>query len=128
MLSLAPILAATRPHVRSRAYVLLVDDHAQSLQGLSTIVRSAGHPCETAATAAEAISRCDAQRPQVVVTDLMMPNLDGRGLAGWVQARSPSLPLILMTGQDLDAATLAELRRTFTAVLRKPLEVEPFLG
>ena len=32
-----------------------------------------------------------------------------------------------MTGQALDARSLAELKKTFTAVLRKPIEIEPFL-
>jgi CheY-like chemotaxis protein len=56
-----------------------------------------------------------------------MPNLDGQGLARWLRARYPSVPLILLTGEDLDAPNLAGLRRFFTAVLTKPIEVERFL-
>jgi len=127
MLSVAPLVAATKTGGVRRPYVLLVDDHEQSLRRLDQVVRGAGYPCQFATSAAEALARCDAQRPQVVVTDLSMPNLDGRGLAGWMSSRFPSVPLILMTGQALDTETVADLRRTFTAVLSKPLEVEGFL-
>lgn len=126
MMSVLPI---TMPaHVRpARPYVLLVDDHQPSLTRLCQVVKSAGYPCLTAASGAEAVALCEARRPQVVVTDLSMPNLDGLGLAGWLSQRYPSVPLILMTGQKLDTTDVDALRRSFTAVLTKPLDVEDFL-
>src|SRR4051812_23828275 len=108
MLCVAPIATAAHPSIARRPYILLVDDHEQSLQRLSVVVASAGHRCKIATSAAEALSCCDTQRPQVVVTDLTMPNLDGRGLAGWIHARFPSVPLLLMTGQDLDPETITD--------------------
>src|SRR3954471_14942712 len=99
MLSVAPMVHLAHIARPRPAYVLLVDDHIQSLRRLSMVVRSAGYTCEIASSATEALAFCDWQRPQVVVTDLTMPNLDGRGLAVWLKARYPSVPLILMTGQ-----------------------------
>jgi CheY-like chemotaxis protein len=127
MLSVVPI---ARPTVirRPRPYVLLVDDHAPSLRRLCQVVKGAGHPCVAAGSASEALTHCETHRPQVVVTDLSMPNLDGLGLAGWMHLRYPSVPLILMTGQPLDSSSFDSLRRTFTEVLRKPLDVERFLS
>jgi CheY-like chemotaxis protein len=109
-------------------YVLLVDDHEPSLQQLHALVRLSGRRCVAARSGSEALQWCDCGRPRVVVTDLTMPNLDGRALARWLQARHPSVPMILMTGQAVDAATLGELERTFTAVLTKPIDVAHFLG
>ena len=57
-----------------------------------------------------------------------MPDLDGQGLARWLKARYPTLPIILVTGEELDAPTLASLRQTFEEVLKKPLNVELFLS
>jgi DNA-binding NtrC family response regulator len=110
-----------------KPYVLLVDDHEPSLRRLHEVVKGAGHPCVVASSATGALRQCEIRRPQVVVTDLAMPNLDGHGLAHWISARHPSLPLILMTGEHLDPAALAEMRRTFTAVFLKPIDLDLFL-
>lgn len=126
MLSVLPIVFTPRIR-RPTPYVLLVDDHEPSLRRLCQVVKGAGYPCVAAVSAAEALAHCEVHRPQVVVTDLSMPNLDGVGLAGWLKLRYPSVPLILMTGQQLDSSSVDSLRRTFTAVLTKPLDVERFL-
>jgi CheY-like chemotaxis protein len=108
-------------------YVLLVDDHEPSLLQLKELVTLSGHPCIAARSGPEALRCCDARRPRLVVTDLTMPNLDGRALARWLQARHPSVPIILLTGQAFDPRSLGELGRTFTAVLGKPLDVNRLL-
>src|SRR3954452_24187028 len=109
-------------------FVLLVDDHAPSLRQLQDVVTRFGHPCISAGSASDALSYCDARSPRVVVTDLCMPDLDGQGLARWLKARFPALPIILVTGEELDPTTLASLRQTFEEVLKKPLDVESFLS
>lgn len=108
-------------------YVLLVDDDGPSLRLLQTIVELAGHRCVSAASATDAVSSCDSARPQVVVTDLMMPNLDGHGLALWLRKRYPSVPIILLTGEDLGPRERARFRETFAAVFTKPLDITSFL-
>jgi CheY-like chemotaxis protein len=110
------------------SYVLLVDDHEPSLRQLEELVCQSGHPCVAARSGTEALMCCDNCCPRVVVTDLTMPNLDGRALARWLQARHPSVPIVLMTGQAFDPRSLGELRRTFTAVLPKPIDVDRLLG
>jgi CheY-like chemotaxis protein len=125
MLMAPPVIPASLR--AERPYVLLVDDHGPTLRLLCEVVKSAGHRCATASSAREAIACVDAQRPQVVVTDLAMPNLDGLGLASWLHPRFPSVPLILLTGQKLDSDATAALGRTFTAVLSKPVNVPWFL-
>jgi len=110
-----------------RPYVLLVDDHLPTLKRLHNVVELAGHRCASAGSATDALSTCDSCRPQVVVTDLAMPNLDGHGLARWLRDRYPSVPIILVTGEQLDARTRDRFRGTFTAVFSKPVDVEQFL-
>ncbi len=117
------------PHAPTAGpFVLLVDDHAPSLRRLQDVVTSFGHPCVSAGSASDALVYCDARPPQVVVTDLSMPDLDGQGLARWLKARYPTLPIILVTGEELDDPTLALLRQTFEEVLKKPVNVESFLS
>jgi CheY-like chemotaxis protein len=92
------------------------------------VVESAGHSCVAKSSAPEALRYCEKRRPSLAVTDLIMPNVDGRGLAKGLRARHPGLPILLVTGELLDATALSSLHRTFQAVLIKPLEVEPFLA
>jgi DNA-binding response OmpR family regulator len=126
MLCAAP-LRTTVSFPQADPFVLLVDDHQPSLDRLKLVVETAGHRCITKSSASEALVFCDARRPTLVVTDLSMPRLDGRGLARWLKARYPATPILLLTGETLDAPTVVTLGRTFDAVLAKPLDVEPFL-
>jgi DNA-binding NtrC family response regulator len=127
MMSVAPLLTVSGVSRAKDAYVLLVDDHEPSLRQLRELVRLSGHACIATSSITDALSHCDLCKPRVVVTDLTMPNLDGVGLARWLQARHPSVPMVLMTGQSFDPRSLDELQRTFTAVLPKPIDVDRFL-
>jgi len=109
-------------------FVLVVDDDTLCLDLLRVLLESAGHRCVTASSGAEALARCDEQRPLAVVTDFSMPGLDGAVLAHWFRARYPEVPLVMMTGQDLDAPAMVELRRDFTAILQKPCDPERLLA
>jgi CheY-like chemotaxis protein len=91
------------------------------------LIRCSGHSAVAALSGTEALLCCEHRRPRVVVTDLVMPNLDGRGLARWLQTRYPSVPILLMTGQQFDPASLGELQRIFTAILPKPIDVNHLL-
>jgi CheY-like chemotaxis protein len=127
----APVLApapASASAAAAKPYVLLVDDHEPSLRQLDALIRGAGHRCVAACSGTEALHCCDSRRPRVVVTDLAMPNLDGVGLARWLHARYPSIPLILMTAHELDAQARGALEHTFTAVLPKPIDIQNLLG
>jgi len=129
MMPVTQLFSAGQGQLQARrdSYVLLVDDHEPSLQQLRELVSLSGHPCVAARSGTEALRCCDACRPRVVVTDLTMPNLDGRALARWIQERHPSVPIVLMTGQVVEPRSLGELRRTFTAVLPKPIDVNRLL-
>lgn len=121
-------LESAPPAPAADPFVLLVDDHAPSLRQLQDVVTLVGHHCVSAGSASDALVYCDARSPQVVVTDLSMPDLDGQGLARWLKARYPTLPIILVTGEELDDPAVAALRQTFEEVLKKPVDVETFLA
>ena len=109
-------------------FVLLVDDHEPSLTNLRQVLETAGFECVSTPSAPDALVHCDTCLPAVVITDLSMPRLDGQGLARWLKARYPSLPIVLLTGERIDAQTEATLRETFSAILPKPLDVESLLS
>jgi CheY-like chemotaxis protein len=108
-------------------FVLLVDDHESSLHQLRALVELMGHACVPARSAFDALIYCDDRPPVAVVTDLAMPLLDGQGLARWLKARYPTVPIVLVTGHELNDSDRATLRTTFVAVLHKPIDVKQFL-
>jgi CheY-like chemotaxis protein len=83
-----------------RATVLVVDDTGPLCTMLGRVLTLEGHDVLTAADGREALTLVE-QRPRPVdllVTDLMMPVLDGRQLAERLRARWPELPVIFVSG------------------------------
>lgn len=126
MLSVATI-PLTGSNTPAEPFVLLVDDHEPSLRTLQALLESVGYSCVSTPCPTDALSICGARRPSVVVTDLAMPRLNGHVLARGLKSTYPTLPILLVTGEPLDAPTRAALRRTFAGVFSKPIDVDPFL-
>ena len=62
---------------RPRETVLVVDDDAATRQGLTVLLDSWGYQAAEAADGKAALAVCDKQLPHAIVTDLMMPQLNG---------------------------------------------------
>jgi signal transduction histidine kinase/DNA-binding response OmpR family regulator len=79
--------------------ILLVDDEELVRAGTSEMLRELGHSVTEANGAAEALARlADGARFDILVTDFMMPHMNGAELAQIVRARRPELPILLITG------------------------------
>jgi two-component system, NtrC family, nitrogen regulation response regulator GlnG len=116
------------PSVPESPYLLLVDDEEASFLPLAKLVQIAGYPCVAARSAIDAIACCDHRRPDVVVTDLVMPGPDGRDLARRVHKRFPEVPILLLTGQNLEHPDWTIPSGLFEAILPKPLDFDRFLA
>jgi DNA-binding NtrC family response regulator len=85
--------------------VLIVDDEEPARQGLSEVVASWGYLTETAGDGREAVERVESFAPHVVITDVVMPNLDGFKLLAHLRTEQPEVSVVLLTGQgSVDAA------------------------
>jgi len=126
-MSLATGLSSTPPSPLT-PFVLLVDDQEPCLSLLHIIVESAGYHCVSFSSGIDALVYCDMRTPQAVVTDLELPWLNGAVLANWLKARYPSIPLLLVTGQDLEDASIERLRSTFSEILPKPVDPRRLLA
>ncbi len=90
--------------------VLVVDDDAQIRRALSTALSGNGYAVAVAADGAEALARIATWQPDLVVLDLVMPNVDGfevvRDARGWTQ-----VPIIVLSarGQFGDKITALDL-------------------
>ena len=82
--------------------VLLVDDHEDTLELLSELLRDVGADVRGAASAADALAVLDGFSPHVLVTDLRLPDGDGGELVRTVRSRDgfTSLPAVALTGDS----------------------------
>ena len=103
--------------------VLVVDDEVEIRTLLSRRLRRAGYAVEEAGDGAEALELVDKEVPDVVVTDIAMPRLDGLGLLKRLRSKDPELPVIVLTGHgSFDNAIQAMREGTLFDYLLKPLE------
>jgi DNA-binding NtrC family response regulator len=107
--------------------ILVVDDDASSRRAVAQVLTEEGYEAATAADGAEAAGMLTSYRPDLVLTDLAMPRLDGRGLAERVHVELPGVPIVMFSGQAGVEATLAAARFGVTAFLAKPFSFDDLL-
>ena len=83
---------------RDMQRILLADDDPDSLEGLCTLLTAWGYEVGTAPDGRAALDKVGEFRPSVVVTDVVMPVLNGLELLEAVRRQEPELPVIVMTG------------------------------
>ncbi|MCK6506083.1 response regulator [Myxococcota bacterium] len=109
-----------------RARVLVVDDDEGVREVMVRTLRAAGHDvwmASGAEVAEQLVARGDLHF-DLVVTDVIMPDVNGVQLAERIHARNPSLPILFVTGYTDDATVQHGLRHETHAVLHKPFPPE----
>ena len=106
-----------------RAAILVVDDEANQRNALASMIRGWGFDAETAGNGVEALAKLDSFRPSAVLTDLMMPEMDGAELLKQLRDRGDMPPAIVLTafGSLETAINLVHDLGAFW-FLEKPLE------
>lgn len=111
----------------SKGYVWVVDDDSSIRWVMEKTLSSANIKCETFADAESVLMALERETPDVLVSDIRMPGIDGIELLKQVHERSPELPVIIMTAHsDLDAAVNAYQKGAFE-YLPKPFDVDETL-
>ncbi len=113
----------------ARGPVLLVEDHADVAEALSTLLQDAGHTVVVAAHADAALAELDAGAPILaVISDLRLPGAgDGIGVLCYARERHPGAALVLMTG-DAAPEVVRTAQRLDLRLLRKPLRAEELIA
>ena len=78
--------------------ILVVDDHPIMREVVCQILEDAGHFVREAAEGREALRKLSCARFDLVVTDIVMPEMDGIELIGELQRRYPDIRIIAMSG------------------------------
>jgi PAS domain S-box-containing protein len=108
----------------SQRRILIVDDEAEIRETLSEILTGAQHRVVTASSGREALERLAAETYDVILTDIRMPDLDGRTLYQEIEQRWPGKGgrVVFVTGD-----TLASALREFVSESGRPVIEKPFL-
>lgn len=111
-----------------RPRVLLVDDDATIRSHLAPVLTRSGLDVDTASDGAQALRMIAQQRPDLVILDVMMPQLDGRETLRRVRADDDWLPVILLTevGESFERA--AALDEGADDYLNKPFDPSELLA
>ena len=83
----------------TKGRVLIVDDEPAVADALREMIASWGYETQAEADGLAGLKRAEEFRPYVVITDVMMPRLDGFGLLRELRERYPETAVILLTGQ-----------------------------
>jgi len=108
----------------SRRSILVVDDEAEIRETLFEILTMARHRVVTASSGREALDRMSTERFDAILTDIRMPDLDGRALYREIERRWPGQArcVVFVTGD-----TLASALREFVSESGRPVIEKPFL-
>ncbi len=117
-----PLGPEERPRPKGR--ILAVDDEPNILRSYRRILGSAGFTVESANSGQEARDRLDGEEFDAVLTDVIMPGLDGVEVLRLAHEHDPDLPVVLISGlQDLSTA-LRAIDHGVLRYLNKPFEPE----
>jgi len=104
------------------ARILIVDDSPSQLLGIQRIVEKLGHQILTATDGAAGVEAARAELPDLVLMDVVMPNLNGfqatRTLAR--DAATRHIPVVLVTTKDQDTDRMWGMRQGAKAYITKP--------
>jgi len=112
-------------HDLSKVQVLLVDDEADSREVFREVLRGSGATVVTASSMHEALSHLNGWSPDVVISDIAMPDGDGYDLIRAIRAREGngrSTPAIAVTAYGRDEDRRRALTAGFQKHLTKPIE------
>ncbi|HXG21715.1 MAG TPA: response regulator [Methylomirabilota bacterium] len=107
--------------------ILVVDDDQISREGVAEVLSDEGYEVAVAADGHEAIALLASFHPDLVLTDLRMPGLDGVGVLQHIKHVSPATPVIIFTAHVLIDAQREAQRLGAQDYLNKPLDFDEML-
>ena len=118
------------PHAAlGRRSVLLIDDDEATRMFLRTLLQRAGADVRVASSVREGSKLLETWKPQVIVTDIAMPDQDGYAMLQHVRGSraTENIPILALTAYGRADDRARALRAGFDSYLRKPIDPEEFL-
>jgi twitching motility two-component system response regulator PilH len=111
------------------ARILIVDDSPSQLLGIKRIVEKLGHETLSAEDGAAGVEVAKAERPDLILMDVVMPNLNGFQATRTISknADTAHIPIILVTTKDQETDRVWGMRQGAKAYVTKPIKEEELL-
>ena len=109
-----------------KAHILIVDDEEFSRSLLENHLLQQGYTVTSAASGVEALSHLEKQNVDLVITDLVMPGMDGIQLLHNAKEHHPALPFIVFTAEGSIESAVAAIKQGALDYLEKPFTPRTF--
>ncbi|HEY2933830.1 MAG TPA: sigma-54 dependent transcriptional regulator [Acidobacteriota bacterium] len=104
--------------------ILIADDDSSSRESLRELVNSWGYEARAVANGAEALKIVNDYQPSLLITDLVMPQLDGIGLLRAVKDRLQTMPVVLLTAHGTIPTAIDAMKEGAVDYITKPLDFQ----
>jgi DNA-binding NarL/FixJ family response regulator len=109
--------------------ILIADDHPLFRDGLRSLLTAQGHEVVGEAhNGHEAVELAQKLRPELVLMDVSMPELDGIGATRQITADVPDVKVVILTASDQDETLFEAIKAGAQGYLQKNLEAEEFFA
>ena len=108
--------------------VLVVDDEPSIRELVQVALKFHGCAVATAATGNDALRLADSDRPDLIVLDVMLPDIDGFEVVRRLRARDNEVPVIFLTARDTTSDTVTGLALGGDDYITKPFSVEALVA
>ncbi len=111
----------------NESQILIVDDEPDMVENLTRILRRGGYRCLRATEPERALALLESERPDLLVTDLRMPGMDGMELLRAARALDPPVPVIVITAFATVESAVAAIKQGAFDYLPKNFSVDHLL-
>src|SRR4029078_12954268 len=104
--------------------ILIVEDDVAARVGLEQLVKSWGFIAESASDGEGALTKVTSFRPAIVITDLVMPRMDGLALLRALQQQGADATTLLLTAQGTVETAVEAMKEGAYDYLTKPIDIQ----
>ena len=107
--------------------ILVVEDEASIAEVVSLYLKRAGYSAQIAADGRQAMTYFERRKPDLVILDLMLPEVDGLSLTRWLRDRS-NVPIIMLTARRAEMDRIAGLEMGADDYVVKPFSPQELVS
>ena len=108
--------------------ILIVDDESVLLRVLSDALQAVGYDVRTASNGIEGLERFKAEKPDLVIADVMMPDMDGMTMVERMRQEDNSVEILFLSARSGAEDVVEGFRRGGNDYLRKPFALDELMA